>query len=485
MTKTTHNHPKSIITPFLLLLFLLPAVLVYCGFFLPPQYHDTFPGEMKYKQERLMSTPGKRIVLIGGSSVPFSMKSDVIAAHFPEYEVVDFGLYADMGTVVMLDWARANVHEGDIYLIMPEQHEQTLSTYFSGENVWQALDGAFGNLPLLSSKRFEKLVAAFPAFAGRKLFYYVNGTPSGDTIYTRSSFNEYGDIACEGREYNIMEQGYNPNDPISFSTSVIAEDFIQEMNAFAQDVTGQGATVYYHFPAMNQLAVLNGTTRADIDTYYDYLKKKLDFPVSGNPHNSILDSGWFYDTNFHLNESGAIYYTRQMVEDLKILLQDTSPVDIMQVPMPESPKSASAPSEAVWDNSGSNCFTYEAAEQGLLINGLTSEGQNATCLVLPGFYEEQPVVGITEDLFLDCTALETLTIQSNIGILYDGMFQGCDNLKSLILTGAPEDYTVGSSLMGNASFIIYVPLEELDHYKRHYSWQKYSSYLSPLTDGDR
>lgn len=462
---------------FVLLLCLLPALFLFCGFILAPQYDDTYLGEMKYKLKLLENTPGKRIVMIGGSSVPFSMKSDLIAANFPDYKVIDFGLYADMGTVAMLDWANVNVQEGDIYLIMPEQNVQTLSSYFSGEDVWQALDGDFKHLSLLDSSRYEKLAAAFPSFAGRKLFYCINGTPTTDEIYARSSFNEYGDIAYANREYNIMDQGYNPNDLIFFSDSVITSDFIDEMNEFAQHVAEQGATVYYHFPAMNQLALTSDTTKASIDNYYNMLQNQLTFPILGNPHNSILESGWFYDTNFHLNDSGATYYTKLMIDDLKILFSDTSVIDIPDVSMPKSPVLAKN-TELNFDNSDIECFTYESTDQGWIVTGLSSKGQSSAELIIPGVYKNKPIVGISETLFQNCDSLSQLTVQSNIGILYDNMFLNCSNFKALILTGAPSDYTIGNNLMSERSFLIYVPKNELDNYKRHYSWQKYDSYLT-------
>ena len=115
-------------------LLLLPVLLLVCAFALPAQYGQTFLGEMPDKLRRLENTPGKRIVIIGGSSVPFALDSALLEAQLPEYRVVDFGMYADMGTVVMLDWARSEVHPGDLFIIAPEQNAQTLSCHVNGED---------------------------------------------------------------------------------------------------------------------------------------------------------------------------------------------------------------------------------------------------------------------------------------------------------------------------------------------------------------
>ena len=125
-----------------------------CGFGLPVQYGDTFMGELKSKYERLKETPGQRIVLVGGSGVAFDCDSEMIDEIFPSYEVVNFGMYAGLGTKAVMDLSEAYIREGDIVILSPEQSEQTLSDYFNGEYMWQAADGAFGMLRHIKSENF-------------------------------------------------------------------------------------------------------------------------------------------------------------------------------------------------------------------------------------------------------------------------------------------------------------------------------------------
>lgn len=474
-SKNKHNTNSIILLSFAGLLFLLPALLLACGLILPPQYNETFLGEMKYKIKRLQEQAGQRLVFVGGSNVPFALKSELIQACFPQYGVVDFGMYADMGMVVMLDWAKTEIHEGDIFILMPEQSSQTLSCYFSGEDIWQAADGAFELILPISSRRYEKLASTFPVFAGKKLFYAVNGSPSPDGIYSRASFNSHGDISYPDREYNIMAGGYDPNHIISFSPEMLGADFIMELNDFAREANAKGASVYYHFPPMNERALETDTTKARIDSYYDLLQEQLSFPILGSPYRSLMESGWFYDTNYHLNDSGATLFTKYMAEDLKVLFRDTSITDIPSPPMPEIPYLL-----AEGDNSCLDCFLYRKEEDGWYIDALTSKGLSSPVLTLPFSYEGEPIVGMSDKLFAGNTALRELTIQSNLGILYDAMFQGCTNFQKLILPcESPSAYTVGDSLMEGAEFLIYVPAQAIDSYRRHYSWQKYSSYLMP------
>lgn len=454
---------------------LLAGLLLLFGFVLPPQYEDTFLGEMKYKMERLETTKGPRIIVVGGSSVPFALKSGLVEEYLPGYQVVDLGMYAGMGTVVMLDWAQTQAREGDIFVIAPEQSAQTLSCFFSGELAWQAADGAFDLLPAIDSSRYESLAAAFPAFAGKKLWYALTGAPEVEGVYARSSFDGYGDIVYPDRTANIMSGGYNPNELISFSQDVITEDFTDALNDFARAVTAKGAKVVYHFPPMNAAALEPGTDQTAVDAYYDYLDGQLLFPILGDPGRCILDSGWFYDTNFHLNASGATVFTKLLIEDLKVFLEDTSPTDIA---LPAMPSAGTATLGS--DNSDGALFTYRRTENGWILSGLTEAGQSAQSLILPGSYEGDPVVGLDEALFAGNTVIREIRVQPNIGVLYDGMFSGCTALEKLILIGEdPSAYAAGDGLREGADFFICVPEAALDRYRRDYFWQSYAAWIQP------
>ena len=467
---------RTVLTVLAVFLLLIPLVLCIFGFLLPAQYTQTFLGELPHKTELLRTAQKPRIILVGGSSVPFSVKSELIQAAFEGYTVVDFGLYADIGTPVMLDLLEEELRPGDIVIISPEQNSQALSTYFSPESLWQAIDGSFDLLEQLSSHRYEKMAAAFPVFAGKKCYYALFGNPLPQDIYARSSFNAYGDIESPLRSANIMAGGFDPNQPISFAPEVISGDFVTLLNDFAAHCRQIGADVYYRFPPMNAAAVTSDT--GSPDDYYDHLNSRLDFPIMGDPNRSIMASGWFYDTNFHLNDSGATVFTKYLIEDLKILFLDTSPTDI---PLPAMP--APTPIRPVpGDDSCAHCFTYRKTDNGWIVVGLTAEGNAAEVLIVPTTYDGQPVVGIDQGVFQNNHRLKELVLQENIGLLYDGMFRGCTGLRRLVITGAPTTYTVGDGLMEGANFLICVPADQVDDFRRHYSWQRYSSYITPASE---
>ena len=159
------NHKWALVLYMFFLLTVVPGYLIIGAFFLPMQYDKTFMGELKYKYERLRESEGKRIVLLGGSSLAFGIDSALIEEYLPDYEVVNFGMYAALGTTAMFDLTIDEIRSGDIVIISPEQNDQALSDYFNAEIMWQGLDGSFTLLRRFDREKLQKLMGQLPYFA--------------------------------------------------------------------------------------------------------------------------------------------------------------------------------------------------------------------------------------------------------------------------------------------------------------------------------
>ena len=179
----------------LLLCVLIPfGTVAAIGFGLPSQFGNTFLGELENKVNRLYSIDKPKIIVIGGSSVPFGVDSKLMekALGMP---CVNFGLYATLGTKLMLDLSKGAIKEGDIIIIAPETDAQTYSLYFNAESAWQACDSDFSILTKMSRKDFAAMLGGFWKYSAQKLKYYRADSPLDPSgVYNRKSFDEYGDI---------------------------------------------------------------------------------------------------------------------------------------------------------------------------------------------------------------------------------------------------------------------------------------------------
>lgn len=405
-----------------------------CGFGLPVQFGDTFMGELKSKYERLKETSGKRIVLVGGSGVAFDCDSALMDDFFPSYEIVNFGMYAGLGTKAVMDLSENYIHEGDIVILSPEQSEQTFSDYFNGEYMWQAADGAFGMLRDLKSENFDAMLGNFPRFALEKLNYVMKGQkPQTDSIYQKKSFNTYGDIELDTCRENILPNGYDVNQKVRFTEDVVQPEFMDYMNDWAKRLEKKGAVVWYRYCPVNKLSVED---MDDLAAYDVFLRQKLDFPVIGNPENSLMEAEWFFDTNFHLNQPGKEVNTVQLIRDMKAMLGDDRAVT---VELPEKP-------HRTWGEVSAETRIWTAKDSE------TYQGE------------------------------ETIVIPENVTQIEDYAFSNCAGLKQIVLEQKdPSKCIVGQHLLDGTGAEILVPQMSVDSYKRNYFWSVYVGRIGEVT----
>ena len=462
---------KKLFTSMLCVFIAIPLLLTVWGFALPAQYSNTFVGELPAKRARLAAESDKpRLVIVGGSAVAFGVDSALLAQELPAYQPANFGLYAALGTRVMLDLSIKELRPGDLVIIMPEQQRQALSDTIGVESLWQAVDGDFSALGCLHARDFGPMLGAFPQFAGTKFRYFLTGAPEPDGVYRCSSFNTAGDVVNPLCSANTMSEGYDPTMPIRFDNAMPDADFCAALNDYTAKAEKIGATVYYHFPPMNAAAVENAD---NIDAYADFLQTQITALLAGDPHTCVMDAGWFYDTNFHLNADGKTVFTRQFIRDLKAMLGDTSATEIALPAMP--PYRMQTDTEAA-NNSDAVYFTWESSR--LVVN---AAGRGRRTLTVPGEVDGRPVTALTPDTFAGCGMLEKLTIQQNITALPDGLFAKCSALQEITLTQPdPARLSVGQALFDGAPAFcrIRVPAASYTAYCLSYAWSPYAESIT-------
>lgn len=457
------------------ILLAVPLVLLCFAFLLPPQYDGTYLAGLQDKTLRLKSTEGRKIVLVGGSGAAFDVRSDLLEEQLPGYSVVNYGLYAGLGTTVMLELSEPYIREGDLVVFLPEQNGQTLSSYFDAESLWQASDGTFPPLARLDSDERGKMLGAFGRFAAAKArLFFSGGKPSGDGVYARSSFNGYGDIACSGRSRNCMAEGYDPVTPVSFTPFLPTEDFLSRVNAFDRSCRNKGASLYFTFCPMNAAAISEDET-AFMKDYVSRLSGQLTCPLLGTLEDAVMEAGWFFDTNFHLNEAGQIAYTARLTKLLKDVLGDDSPTTIQVPDMP-----AFGQSEMIWDgdNSDESCFLYAPFGDGFRIIALSEAGKDRAMLTVPALHDGLPVRGFDSSVFAGNGTVRSVTVGCNVTSLADGSFSGCSALEMIVLMNpSPDACSAGRGLLDGTAAMIAVPFSAYSAYATGYFWSPYASRL--------
>jgi len=471
---------KPLFTALLSLLLALLPVFLLTGitFAAPMQYDDTFLGELKDKHARLKETDGAKIVLIGGSSLAFGLDSALLEEYMG-MPVVNYGLYATIGTKAMLDLSRSHIGREDIVVICPETDEQTYSLYYNAHSMWQAIDSDPSLFWDTGLDNFGKLAAGFPAFAGEKLdFVRQNAKPAPSGIYAHASFNDYGDVSVE-RKYNEMPANYDPSMTISLTTDLLDEDFLAYLNDYADACRLRGAKVYFSFPPMNDAAVTS--TGEETDAFYRTLGQSLDFPVISDVYDYILPSAYFYDTNFHLNSRGALLRTSLLAEDLLRVLGVTERVETVKFTAPERP--ADYFDLKFEDDENAPYYLYAEIEGGLSIVGLTDAGKEQKSLKIPRGTEGKAVLAIGDNAFAEGNPEEILIGEyAALRSISAGAFAGCGSLRRVELHLSPSALPVSGAVLEAMPEGCYVciPQSMYGEFATDYFWSAMMKYVKVI-----
>ena len=460
------------------LLLALPVALTLSAFALPAQYSRVYHAALTDKAALLRDSASPRIVLIGGSGAAFDVDSSLLEREFPGCSAVNFGLYAGLGTAVMLELALPDLRQGDIVIFMPEFSGQTLSDWFDAETMWQAAEGDPALLTRLDPSRYDDMLAAFPRYAAQKAGFWLNGSaPDGEEIYARASFNGYGDLRPDLRPANRMPGEWDANTPLTLDPAVMTEEFTERVNSFTERCRRKGVQVFFRFCPMNEAALAAGE-RARAASAESGIRERLSCEVIGSLERALMAPGWFFDTNFHLNGDGAVMNTILLAEDLKTARGDASPVSIPAPDMPEA--------ESIQDAQGNDadvaCFRYEAKNGEASVTGLTDAGRLRASLTVPARVDGIPVLSLKAGALSGESRLETLTIQENLRSVEDGAFSGCPSLRQVILDQEdPSACTVGRGLLEGTDAVVLVPADSYSRYCTNYFWSVHATRLRPLS----
>ena len=455
----------------------VPCVLAAVG----AQYSETYYAGLAKQYDRLCAINEAKVVVVGGSSVAFGLDSRLFEELYGMPSVA-FGLYGSFGVKVMMDMSKANINRGDIVVLAPEISAESLSLYFGAESVLKATENRFDILMHASFDNALDIMAASWGFAAAKLHNRRAGTSFDlDGVYRNAAINEYGEIGKDlfPRPGNVLATGYL-NEPVRYGAEDVADDFVDYVNDYVSYCRMRGAEVYYSFAPVNGRAVNQNTLRKDTEEYYAYLSDKLDCAVISDPMDYVFDYRYFYDTNFHLNDSGAVLRTAQLVRDLKLAAGDHS-ATVVELPAPPAPQYSQREIDLTLSYTDSDLFEYTETEGGYLaVAGVKEGAKELESIVLPVVHENKYVVSVLSGALRGCRKLEEVTVPVGISQIDNGVFDGCDSLRRIrILEKSQDNIAVSGGLLTGvpSECRIVIVNATVSDFGTGYFWSRYAEYL--------
>lgn len=263
------------------------------------------------KHQRLSSLPSPKIILVGGSNLPFGVKSRVLEDAFG-MPVVNMGLHAGLGMNFILSEVEKDIHEGDWVIVSLEYHHFLSESMFNGEDVLAAL--LFDvNRDCIQYVKPRQWLALFPGIClySSKKIVNISSQKVDDfeALFTRDSFNEYGD---EEAHYGL------PSTVHSGEKSALEEDVyeraIRRLVEFRDLVESRGAEfILVACPYPEEQYPLDENAISEVDNAVS--SAGLSFWVE--PQECLFPDSLMFNSFFHLSGEGADIRTEQLINKLQ------------------------------------------------------------------------------------------------------------------------------------------------------------------------
>lgn len=463
---------KKFLISFFIILFIL--LLPIGGFFIygnliqKDVYTETYYAELNDKVERLKNTEEKKIVFIGGSSLIFGLRSEEIEKA-TGYKVVDFGLYASLGTDIMVKLAEPYIKKDDVVVLAPEINEQTYSNYVGYEAALKCFENM--DYPLFRFNPNENMKFFFHYFK-----YVVDkGNAKIDLTapYDKASFNEYGDIDNEIVENNIMTSYFDDSQPIEPNKELLAKEFVQEINALNNRLNKKGAKLFFSFSPTNALALND----EKLEEFNKELNSKLKCSILGSVKDFTYHQYYFYDTNFHLNRTGSYLHSKNLSNLLKqeLGIENDYVINVNDVPQPKY-----FVSDVLEEIDGAKYRqVYENKRLTYSFVGLLEENPNVTEFEIPSSIRGIPVTLYEDKAFKNMPNLVSVTIPESIESMMGYLFENCPNVTGLYLKHTYPPLVRSNGLLdgANENCKIYIKKEVLKNFTSDYTWVNYRSLM--------
>ncbi len=292
----------------------------------PPVYSGTYYDTFQDKFDRLLSLrERKKIVLFSGSSTRFGFDCAALDEAFPDYGIVNMGVFAYTNAMPQMDLILSCMGEGDIFIHFPEfdaSREQFCATNDLDEPFFNMMESNYDALALLDLRRYgavftpmgNYLTAKDPMSKKNYALSPADFDEDGNPVDS-PSYNQYGDYTVYRPNAPTSLPVYGA--PIHYTAAVFPKEvFLNPLNEMYLRFQENGINVYFGYAPRNALALSEGSTlvvRLELD---QYLRENLCVPVITELEDSLWDGIYLYGTDNHLSTEGAAIRTQQIIAAL-------------------------------------------------------------------------------------------------------------------------------------------------------------------------
>jgi len=312
---------RKLVKTCLIIAFLVVFILGCVFIAIEPDPKHYYQGSM-LKLDLLKNTPSPRIIITGGSNVAFGIDSELIEEYF-QLPVINHGLVVGLGVTPIKELGDY-IKPGDVIVISLEYYNFSNRASFYGfpEYISDWIEFSperikYLNHPLRDSPNMVNII--LQRKLNRQLNFYLYGQSLEEMrgLYTGDQFNSYGDFTGH---LNIDPGSQSAIGSSAYPITILDEayTFLADFNQYA---LAQGARVFYE-PQPNRYTNCEATGTKELDNFYRTLQRRTSIRVLTSLDQLCMPDEYFFDTPYHLNETGREFRTQRLIKNLKIALDN-------------------------------------------------------------------------------------------------------------------------------------------------------------------
>jgi hypothetical protein len=291
----------------------------------------------RLKHARLAALPSPKIVFVGGSNLSYGLDS-LAVERATGRPVVNMGMNGYFGVRFMLAEVEPALRAGDTVVLSFEYDSfyksidgdptALLMVVKSSPDLLLSLTTAqlraiLPQVPFVAQQKLMRLIrqAVEPAPAPGRLDDNADAAPFSatwnafrNTIETLDGFDERGDMTS----HLDMEWPFQRADGVDLTAARMDPDVLPFIDDFARRQRAQGVTVVLHYGPVE--ASFYRRHQPAIEGLHRHLAALPNVVVPSTPDATVLPDGCFFDTVYHLNDTGRDLRSARVATDLQSVL---------------------------------------------------------------------------------------------------------------------------------------------------------------------
>lgn len=313
---------------------------------LDPGANDSALASFLEKDARLEQTADRpRLMIVGGSNVPFGLDSEQLGEAFPDYSVTNLGISASLGLDFMLNHVGSRAQRGDMVLLAPEYlHFATRcscspalidmmricprTSEFLSVADWKDLgDSGLGNVRYVCRRIQPRLRGVRP------------------NEFRRNDFNSLGDMVAHHdmpptyQKKRIREKGFSAKWDVQTN---ILDQQVQRLNEFAEKCRAEGIEVVLSYPPLSETS-WNANQQIIVEIR-EKLSQELKIPILNEEMTPSWPDEMYFDTEWHLTAAGKEQRTAELIASMRRFRPEPESGRLPVIPATAKSKKGGSPS---------------------------------------------------------------------------------------------------------------------------------------------